>query len=528
MEEYAAYLRKSRADVELEQRGEYETLARHETELLALSKKLNKPITKIYKEVVSGETIAARPVVQGVLQEVEAGKWAGIYVMEVERLARGETIDQGIVAQAFKYSNTKIITPLKIYDPTDDFDEEYFEFGLFMSRREYKTINRRIQRGRNASAREGKFLGSVAPYGYIKVKIKDDKGYTLEVHPEQVNVIKLIFEWYVNGELQEDGTNKRLGSRLIAKKLDSLNVKPLVNDSWSVASIRDILKNPVYIGKIRWGYRKEIKKVIDGNIIKTRPDNKNEDYILVDGLHPAIVDIDTYNKAQHIMKNRVYAPVKTNATLQNPLSGLVYCQKCGKMMTRLAPNSRNKYSTLKCVTRDCDNVSAPIFLVEEKILSNLKEYLIQFNLESSAASKKKDISITVKEQSLLQIEQEIKTLNTQMSNIHDLLEQGVYSTDMFLERNKIISSKLKELETNYSVVKKEYDEATSLELKKRTIIPHIEMALEAYPLLQNAEDKNELLKSIVQKVEYLKTERNTRGKLNNDNFSVKFYPKIIK
>ncbi len=49
-------------------------------------------------------------------------------------------IDQGIVSQAFKYSGTRIITPTKTYDPNNEFDEEYFEFGLFMSRREYQTI----------------------------------------------------------------------------------------------------------------------------------------------------------------------------------------------------------------------------------------------------------------------------------------------------------------------------------------------------------------------------------------------------
>ena len=84
--------------------------------------------------------------------------------MEVERLARGNTTDQGIVADTFKYSDTKIVTPNKIYDPGDEFDEEYFEFGLFMSRREYKTINRRLQRGRRASLSEGKYIAGKATY----------------------------------------------------------------------------------------------------------------------------------------------------------------------------------------------------------------------------------------------------------------------------------------------------------------------------------------------------------------------------
>ena len=171
----------------------------------------------IYREIVSGETIAARPVMQKLLSDVGAGKWKGIFVVEVERLARGETIDQGLVAQTFKYSNTKIITPLKTYNPNDEFDEEYFEFGLYMARREYKTINRRLQRGRTLSAKEGKYVGNTPPYGYSRVKLKGQKGYTLEPKPDEARIVKLIYKWYTNGELQEDGTYERLGVSLIAK-----------------------------------------------------------------------------------------------------------------------------------------------------------------------------------------------------------------------------------------------------------------------------------------------------------------------
>ena len=141
LERDCIYLRKSRADREAEARGEEETLARHERILLDLAKRRGCHIGAIYREVVSGETISARPVMQRLLQEVESGMWDGVLVVEVERLARGDSIDQGVVARAFQYSDTKIITPTKTYDPNNEFDEEYFEFGLFMSRREYKTIS---------------------------------------------------------------------------------------------------------------------------------------------------------------------------------------------------------------------------------------------------------------------------------------------------------------------------------------------------------------------------------------------------
>lgn len=64
----------------------------------------------------------------------------------------------------FSTHGTKIITPQKIYNPNDEFDEEYFEFGLFMSRKEYKTINRRLHAGIIASVNEGKHVASAAPY----------------------------------------------------------------------------------------------------------------------------------------------------------------------------------------------------------------------------------------------------------------------------------------------------------------------------------------------------------------------------
>ena len=152
---YCMYLRKSRKDLELERLQPGSTLARHESILCSLAKSLTISVQSIYREVGSGDTIQDRPVMQQLLTEVEKGLWEGVLVMEIERLARGDSIDQGIVTRTFQYSRTRIITPYKIYEPGNDFDLEYFVFSLFMFRREYKTINHRMQSGRLASVREG-------------------------------------------------------------------------------------------------------------------------------------------------------------------------------------------------------------------------------------------------------------------------------------------------------------------------------------------------------------------------------------
>ena len=163
---YCMYLRKSRKDSENPNFTDEEILSRHQQLLEETAERQGLQIATIYREIVSGDSIAGRPVMQQLLQEVRSGQWDGVLVVEIERLARGDTEDQGAVAKAFQYSGTQIVTPLKTYDPANEFDEEYFEFGLNMSRRELKTINRRLVRGRQASAKQGKYVGSVAPFGY--------------------------------------------------------------------------------------------------------------------------------------------------------------------------------------------------------------------------------------------------------------------------------------------------------------------------------------------------------------------------
>ena len=185
--------------MELEKLKKFDTLKQHEKFLKDRAKQLGIKIRHIYREVVSGESIQERPEIQKVLKDIETGTVDGILVVEVERLTRGDSKDQGTISQAFKYSNTLIITLNKIYDPNSDDDEEYFEFGLFMSRREYKAINRRMQRQRLANVLAGKYCASEPPFGYKKVRIKYDKGYTLEPIPEEAEVVKEMFQKRADG-----------------------------------------------------------------------------------------------------------------------------------------------------------------------------------------------------------------------------------------------------------------------------------------------------------------------------------------
>ncbi len=504
---YCLYVRKSRADAEAEAKGEGETLARHINTLLDLAKRRRFEIGTIHREIVSGETIAARPVMQQLLSEVEEGLWEGVLVMEVERLARGDTVDQGIVAQTFKYSNTKIITPLKDYNPNDEFDEEYFEFGLFMSRREYKTINRRLQRGRLASANEGKYVGNTPPYGYRKVKLEKEKGFTLEPHPEEAEAVRLMFDLYVNGKKQEDGTLRRLGVNLISQELNALKIPPRKNALWTQSSVRDILANPVYVGMIRWNWRKTEKKMVEGRIEKSRPKSAPDTWLLTKGRHPAIIDSQLFDEAQRITQSNKVIPLKPNSTIQNPLAGLVVCGKCGRNMARRSyPNGYP--DSLMCPYNTCSNVSASLASVEKRVLDFLNQWVEEYKLhwnEQAFNGAKQLLDAKIK--ALDKLEEDSAQLRKQLNNVYDLLEQGVYDTATFSERSQTLKEKIAGSEKEKIALLKEIETEQNREKKREELIPKVEHLLSVYDTLPSAQAKNELLKEVIEKISYTKEKR---------------------
>ncbi len=513
-EQYAIYLRKSRADAEAEARGEGETLARHERACLELAKRRCLAITDIYKEVVSGESIEQRPQVKRLLEAVERGKYAGVIVMEVERLARGDTVDQGIVARAFSTSHTKIITPIKTYDPDNEFDEEYFEFGLFMSRREYKVINRRIQRGRVASVKEGRFIGSTPPYGYDKVKIPHDKGYTLAPNQNEAPVVRRIYEMYSSGA----------GMISIANALDNDGIKPRNREYWSRSTINDILRNPVYTGKIRWSYRPDVKQSESGKITKHRV--KNPDCILVDGLHPALVSEEEFNTVQSKLNNFRKPPLKLSAALQNPLTGLVFCGKCGAVMTRVGTGTRNQYALLRCSNRYCDTVSSRLDVVEDHVLKALDEWLTGYKLRLKS-ERPRVIEFGSTRRAMVAAQTELERVEKQIASTFDLLEQQVYDIETFHARNKILSQKKAELNAEISRIEEETEKTEQEQYAYRQVIPRVINVLKTYSTLDNNEAKNNMLKGVIKKVIYSKTEPNRKGEGDKATFRLVIIPRFI-
>ena len=459
----ALYLRKSRDE---ENESKEITLERHEKQLVEYCNRNNLVIAHIYREVVSGETIENRPEMQRLLDEIVAGTYDGVVCMEIERLSRGNQLDQLEILETFKASGAIIYTLNKIYDLSkEEIDEEYFEFALFMSRREYKVIKRRLTRGRVQATKDGYYIGSVLPYGFNKEK--QGRGFVLVPNENEAEIVKLIFDKYASG----------VGTTTIAHYLNKKGIKPRIASEWSTSMVYLILKNKIYVGYI------QSKKL----------------NTWVEGKHAPIIDIDLFEKVNSNLGNT--PKTKQEKTLKNPLATLVTCSCCGRVMTRKV-NSRNT-AFLACFSLECPTKSTKLELVEDQILTELKDALNGFNyfLDNSADMlKEKRLS---KDKELQLLNTELRKKESMLEKSCELLESGVYSIDLFKKRTATIENDIREI--NSRITELENTEITD-DIKISNAIPILEKVLDKYNTL-DVESKNKLLKSIIDHIVYEKTDK---------------------
>ncbi|MBS4535358.1 recombinase family protein [Clostridium sp. D2Q-14] len=508
MDRVAIYLRKSRSDEEAEAHSDSETLSKHRKILLKVANNQNLNIIKIREEIVSGESMVHRPEMLELLKEVEDNMYDAVLCMDVDRLGRGNMQEQGLILDTFKKSNTRIITPRKIYDLKDEWDEEYSEFEAFMARKELKLINRRLQRGRIRSLEDGNYISPNPPYGYL---IENDNNYrTLIPHPEQSEVVRLIFELY---------TKKGIGGSKIANKLNELGYKTYKNKKWFSSSVLNIIRNPVYSGKIIWKKKSIKKSTTPGKTkdVKQRP--KNE-WIIAEGKHKALISEEVFETAQRILKNKSHVPYRLENSIINPLAGLIKCQICGSsMILRPYPN---KDDQIMCYNK-CGNKSSKLKYIEKSMLNSLKTWLVEYQeqWENENLNKVNNNKVNVYIKALSNLKSELKETIKQKNNLHNLLERGIYDIDTYLERSEVIQNNIQKLEDNIKSTQKDIKQAQNRLKTQKDIIPKVENVLALYNKTKSPEKKNKLVKSVLEYAIYYK-----KKSQRNDEFTLTLTPKI--
>lgn len=479
--EAAAYLRKSRMEEGMETD---EVLARHQKTLTDYAKRNQIHIVETYCEVVSGESLYTRPQMLRLLEDVSESKYEAVLVMDLDRLSRGRMKDQGIILDAFRDSNTLIITPDKTYNLSDDMDDELAEFKTFMSRREYKIINKRLRRGLEQSIRDGYYVAN-PPYGYQRIFV--DKRPTLEILEAEARFVRMMFNLYAQG----------YGCTSIARQINLLGARPHRSAQFSRNSVAAILRSQTYIGKIVWDKKKHIKKGTKGNPKHITLYQPKEQWTVVDGVHPPLISQALFDQVQDIMAGRS-TPSKQDGTVKSALAGLVRCQNCGRNMQRI-PFRGTPY--LICMEPGCC-ASAKFAFVEARLLSHLQDTLKELMAEQDLSKQTADRSALT--ETLAAIGREQAVLEKQTARLYQLLELGEYDLALFRERMALVRKKTEQLG------KKEQEVTAQLgrmaQSGKATRATKIATVLAAY---QNSDvpQKNALLHSVLSQVSYYKKKK---------------------
>lgn len=415
----AVYLRKSQGEG-------LEDLERHKSVILDYCDQHGWKYI-IYPEIVSGDTIAKRPKMIELLDDVKEETYDAVFVFDYDRLGRGSGADQERIITTLKNADTLIVeaNPFNILDPNDERDEDTMEFKGFLARREFKQIRRRFKGGKAISLKKGQWASGYAPFGY---EINQDLKRLVIVEEQKEIFRQHILQPYLNG----------YSSLAIADSLRRYKIYTNRGYEWNAKAIFYALTNKTYLGHTY--YNRKDKK---GNV---KPESE---WSVTLNTHEAIMTEEEMEQVLEIKEKRSITGKKT----VNALGSLIRCYNCGSSM-RIRKDSGTKF-VYKC--KSCnDNKGGLLSLVEDSILLSLKtaKSLLEKNELNFTKSDKTD---SIKSE-IIRIESEIKKVERAILKIKEAWESDMYTVEEAMERNKLRQNELTEWQQLLKKEKKKLDE----------------------------------------------------------------------
>lgn len=285
---------------------------------------------------------------QRLLSDVYSGRINCVIVKDLSRLSRNYTDAGNLIENLFVRLNVRFISlaeGVDSYRNPDSISNIIVPITNVMNDQYCYQTSKKIRQVFDMKRRNGEFIGSYAPYGYVK----DPKDkHALLVDPEAAEVVKSIFSMFLSGMnkrgityyLNDHGTlcptayKQQQGLKYNAPNAQG-------NPMWSTITIDTILKNRVYVGDMVQG-RQRVKSYK----IHIQERVPEEEWFIVENTHEAIIDRETFEKVQSLLKRDTRtAPKEKQLYL---FSGFLKCADCGRAMSRIA--SKGIYVYYQCGT----------------------------------------------------------------------------------------------------------------------------------------------------------------------------------
>lgn len=347
----------------------------------------------------SGKSIEGRPQFQKMLRDIKEKQEVDyVIVWKLSRFGRN-ACDSLNSLNILQDNGVNLVALTENVDTATPMGRLVFTLLAALAEMERENIREQTANGLKYNALSGGWNGGIPPYGYDAVNKE------LVINEEEAAVVRKIFEWYleseeascdsVTGRLNEEGIKPRHYKRVDRKateesETDETVYLPPVAD-WYTSQVKKILDNPTVCGKIRYGYHKTDD---GGNKGKQSGDSEN-DYILVDGKHEAIISEEMWNRAQEKRKKSRKPRGRRDSTsesVNNVFNGIVKCPQCGAHMInygsryKRANGEESYYSTYVCgywnnhKKGKCRKNPIKTEILEKAVIGGLREYTRRPNL----------------------------------------------------------------------------------------------------------------------------------------------------
>lgn len=394
-------------------------------------------IFKCYSDKgISGKNIKARPALQELMEDAEDKQFSLVITWKINRLSRSVK-DILNIMDLFEKNGIAYKSYTEPYDNSTPAGKMLFQVMATVGEFERNTIAENVKMGAMARAREGKWCGGSRPFGYDLIPVYSGKkrDSKLKINPTEAEIVKMIFDYH----------NKGWGYKKIVNELNHRGFKTKRGNEFHIAGIREILMNPVYLGKIRYNLRQ------DWNNKRRAGTNPNP--IIADGIHEPIICEDTWNKTQTLMKLKSKATKTYNGFY--PLTGILRCpccgsgmvlggstQKKGRIFYYVCGNFHNKGSAV------CHSNSIRCDVANDYVLGKIAELLSDDKVVEAVVRRMNELNKQQKEplvKSLERLENEQGRLEKGKSNLFELYDMDLLTKQEFFDRKESLTEKIQQI-----------------------------------------------------------------------------------
>ena len=427
----------------IEQAEEGYSIDEQERLLTEWCSKMDYIVTKYYSDRgISGKDIKHRPALKELLKDAEEKKFDMVISWKINRISR-RLSDVLKIVDIFEKNNITFKSYSEPFETDTPAGKMQFQMMALIGEFERGTIAQNVKMGMCAKARAGEWCGGRV-LGYDLVPIDDiqtgkRRKTKLIINEKEAEVVRIIFNEYANGK----------GYKAITNKINKLGYKTKKGNNFSVGSIKDILTNPVYIGKVRYNVRQKWSE--------KRRRNINANPIITDGIHDSIIEESLWDKVQAVLESKKGKPARIYDG-KFPLTGILKCPKCGAGMVIMRTTNKLKDGTKRRLTYyacgnwknkgtavcnsnaiRCDKANEYVFNKISELLSNdkmIKSIVTNINKERSNR-----VSPAKKE--LARIEKELQKLDGKKKKIFEAYEDEIITKEEFQSRNVELNNRIK-------------------------------------------------------------------------------------